>query len=82
MSQAILKHEIERANRENKKTSKNENQVIAKELASNKKKEPNAKKDEIMLKGPVLLATKSEITEMTASNYVCYAIMFKEALFS
>jgi len=35
-----------------------------------------------MLKGPALLATKFEITEMTASNYVCYAIMFKEALFS
>ena len=40
--EAILKDEIERANRENKETSKNENQVIAKELASNKKKEPNA----------------------------------------
>jgi len=35
-----------------------------------------------MLKGPALLATKFEITEMTASNSVCYAIMFKEALFS
>jgi len=80
--EAILKDEIERANRENKETSKNENQVIAKELASNKKKEPNAKKDGIMLKSPVLLATKSEIIEMTASNYVFFAIMFKEALFS
>ena len=80
--EAILKDEIERANRENKETSKNENQVIAKELASNNKKEPNAKKDGIMLKSPVLLATKSEIIEMTASNYVFFAIMFKEALFS
>ena len=35
-----------------------------------------------MLKSPVLLATKSEIIEMTTSNYVCFAIMFKEALFS
>ena len=35
-----------------------------------------------MLKSPVLLATKSEIIEMTASNFVCYAIVFKEALFS
>jgi len=80
--EAILKDEIERANRENKETSKNENQVIAKELASNKKKESNAKKDGIMLKSPILLATKSVIIEMTASNSVCFAIMFKEALFS
>jgi len=35
--EAILKDEIERASRENKETSKNGNQVIAKELASNKK---------------------------------------------
>ena len=35
-----------------------------------------------MLKSPVLLATKSEIIEMTTSNSVCFAIMFKEALFS
>jgi len=80
--EAILKDEIERANRENKETSKNENQVLAKELASNNKKEPNAKKDGIMLKSPVLLATKSKIIKMTASNSACLAIMFEEALFS
>lgn len=79
--EAILKDELERANRENQETSKNEKQVIIKELASNKKKEPNTKKNGIMLKSPVLLATKSEIIEIT-SNSVCYAIMFKEALFS
>lgn len=80
--EAILKDEIERANRENKDTSNSENQIVAKELASHDKKESNTKQDEIRLKGPVLLATKSDITELGANNSVCYALICKETLFS
>lgn len=40
------------------------------------------KNKEIKLKGASFLATKSNMTELDASNSVCYALVCKEALFS
>jgi hypothetical protein len=41
-----------------------------------------SKKGEITLKGGCLLATKSEVNELLASNSVCYASICKDDLIS
>lgn len=78
--EAILKDELQRANRQ-EDSSKSENQIVAKELVHPKKKEPSARKGEIKLKGSVLLATKSDICEMEERKSGCYVLVCKEALF-
>ena len=82
----IVKDELARASREkNQENAKSENQIVAKEFEQHKKKEPKSthvKHKEIKLKGASFLATKSDMTELDASNSVCYALVCKEALFS
>ena len=57
------------------------NKIVAKELVHPKKKEPSARQGEIKLKGSVLLATKSDISEVETGNSVCYALVCTTALF-
>ena len=59
-----------------------ENQIVAKDFVDQSQKEPSAKKTEIKLKGPVLLATKSDISALQPHDSVCYALVCKDALFS
>lgn len=78
---AILKDELERAKRD-KTSRKSENQIIAKDFVDQSQKEPSTKKDEIKLKGHVLLATKFEISALQPHDSACYALVYKDALFS
>ena len=67
------------------KQNKSENQIVAREFEqqlnpSNKPSSSVASK--IILKSGCLLATKSDIDNLDFSKSVCYAFVFKEALFS
>lgn len=61
--EAIIKDELEKAKRD-KTSSKSENQIIANDFVDQSKKEPSADKNEIKLKGSVLLAAKYEISSL------------------
>ncbi|XP_062178986.1 uncharacterized protein LOC133883626, partial [Phragmites australis] len=79
----ILKDDLARASR-NHETPKSENQIVASELEQShnqNKTEPSLSK-EIKLKGSSFLATKSDISTLDVSNFICYGLICKEALFS
>ena len=61
-----------------------ENQIVASEVMPHKSSTKSGPKvaNEIRLKHPSLLATKSDISELDVNTSVCYAIVCKEVLFS
>ena len=81
----ILKDDLARASRaKNQEKNKSENQLIAAEVAANKHASQSDSKhaNEIRLKSPSLLASKSDISELDVNAYVCYGLICKEVLFS
>ena len=83
--ETILKVDIARASRaKNQEKQKSENQIVASEVLPHKSSTKSAPKvaNEIRLKHPTLLATKSDISELDVNTSVCYAIVCKEVLFS
>ena len=81
----ILKDDLARASRaKSQEKQKSENQIVASEVMppNNSTKSGPKVANEIRLKHPSLLATKSDISELDVSTSVCYAIVCKEVLFS
>ena len=66
------------------RSQKSENQIVANEVMPHKNTTKSGSKlpNEIRLKHPTLLATKSDISDLDVNTSVCYAIICKEVLFS
>ena len=75
----ILKDDLARASKAKQEQNKSENQIVAKEFEQHNKTTSNSG---LKLTNPCLLASKSDITDLDASESVCYAFVCKEALFS
>ena len=81
----IMKDDHARASKAKQEKNKSENEIAAKEFEQQHKtnsKSSHAASNEIKLTSPTLLATKVDISELDVSQYVCYAFVCKEALFS
>lgn len=59
------------------------NQIVAKEFEPHMRASKSDPKhaNEIRLKSTCLLASKSDISQLDATISVCYALLYKEALF-
>ena len=81
----ILRDDLARASRaKSQEKQKSENQIVASEVMPHKSSTKSGPKvaNEIRLKHPSLLATKSDISELDVNTSVCYAIVCKKVLFS
>ena len=81
----IMKDDHARASKAKQEKNKSENEIAAKEFEQqhkNNSKSSHAASNEIKLTSPTLLATKVDISDLDVSQYVCYAFVCKEALFS
>jgi hypothetical protein len=81
----ILKDDLARASRlKNKDKHKSENQIIATDFVPPKhsSKSDSNHANEICLKNPCLLASKSDLADIDVNITPCYAIVCKEVLFS
>src|SRR3954467_3574564 len=81
----IMKDDHARASKNKQEKNKSENEIAAKEFEQQHK--PNSKSspavsNEIKLTSPTLLATKADILDLDVSQYVCYAFVCREPLFS
>ena len=80
----ILRDDLARASRaKSQEKQKSENQIVASEVMPHKSSTKSGPKvaNEIRLKHPSLLATKSDISELDVNTSVCYAIVCKEVFF-
>ena len=81
----ILKDDLARASREKiQGKNKSENQIAATNTVppKNTSKSDSKFPNEIRLKHPSLLASKSDISELDVNTSLCYALVCKEVLFS
>jgi hypothetical protein len=80
----IMKDDLTRASKAKQEQNTSENQIVAKEFEQHHKpnKTSSSVASEIKLKSGCLLATKSDIDDLDCSKSVCYAFVYKEALFS
>src|SRR3954466_2848521 len=81
----IVKDDHARASKAKQEKNKSENEIAAKEFEqqhkTNSKPSPTVS-NEIKMTSPTLLATKVDISDLDVSQYVCYAFVCKEAVFS
>src|SRR3954462_15605394 len=80
----ILKDDLARASRaKTEEKNKSENQIVAADFVPTENtKSDSTHATEIHLKSPCMLANKIDIVELDVNNTQCYAIVFKEVLFS
>jgi hypothetical protein len=81
----IMKDDLARSSRlKNKQKHKSENEIISADFVPPKHtSKSNSNHDtEIRLKSPCLLASKSDLAEIDVNITPCYAIVWKEVLFS